>query len=118
IRSYESANVTNSLTRKGFFLAISEVTDPVNNVVEGDRLAYFSDAQSRIKTYGGTASTWLTRTCYNAGVGNLHVITATGSVSNTNQLTKSHGTPPAFVLPSDMLFSLTPNADGSYSPIL
>ena len=118
ISSYESSSVSRTLTRKGFFLAVSEVTDPSGNIVEGDRLAYFGDAQSRIKTYGGTASTWLTRTCYNGGVANLHVITATGAISNTNQLNKTHGSLPAFVLPSDMLFSITPNSDGSYSPIL
>ena len=118
INSRETSGATVLLSRKGFFLAASEILGPSAQFLEGDQLAYFGDDQSRIRTYNGVASSWLTRTCFSAGIVTLHVISTLGKLSNTNQYDKTHGSLPAFVLPPDMLFSIEPNADGSYSPIL
>lgn len=91
---------------------------------DGKKLSYFDNgndlaaASKRIAYFNGTATRWWMRSPYTWSSEEVWGITEEGYINGRHPCSSSYGVRPACILPSDMLFSLEPNADGSYSPIL
>ena len=91
---------------------------------DGKKLSYFDNgndlaaASKRIAYFNGTATRWWMRSPYTWSSEEVWGITEEGYINGRHPCSSSYGVRPACILPSDMLFSATPNPDGSYSPVL
>ena len=97
-----------TVTRKLF--ALTETM--VNN-----KLQLYTSNASRIKTFNGTTYTWWLSSRYDSE--RAWYVKKDGSLSYTSGWTSSkYGVVPAFAIPSETLYSVTSNTDGSYNLIL
>ena len=108
-----------TILRKVFLPSAGEIGITASSGAEVDGVAWTCLSTSKVACYGGVATEWYTRTPakLSSGYDRVWIITA-GGAGGYRPCTNTFGSRPTFTLPSDMLFSLTPNPDGSYSPIL
>ena len=104
------------ITRKMFALTYTMAGFGNNNgVAEGKALQLYTSDASRVKTFNGSADYWWLSSRYNSDYAwNVY----TRGLSNYNAPSTPHGVVPAFVIPSETRYDVTPNTDGSYSLIL
>lgn len=121
---------SDGLATKAFLPSVVELGVPVDskNYVpqDGKKLDYFLAGENtesyafRVATNdNGTAVEWWSRTRWKNSYGiqnNVWCIRDNGSKTNA-ALTASKNVRPAFILPSNTLFSLEPDADGCYTLI-
>ena len=116
--------------QRAFFLSLREAGavdsalpsgyTPTQIIPAGDSIPYFSTPQNRVLTNSnGTAYKYMLRDLLKSSDGYRYfsVVTPNGAFNTTNGREEVYYAV-CFTLPSDMLFSLEPNPDGSYSPIL
>lgn len=123
------ASGTNGLSCKFFLLSGYEVGWTKSNYstipADGAKLDYFlsgtgANAKSkRIAKHNGSPAYWWTRSPFTFTSASSVCIDSSGDLWGTDfGCDTSDGIRDACIIPYDMLFSLTPNPDGSYSPIL
>ena len=102
-----------------FFLSLKELGVSLNSRMpdEGSVIAYFNSNAKRIARYEGDVVEWWTRS-RQAGIGsnlykNAYDIEDDGTAYH-RVTTRASGYRPAFTLPSDLLVSTEPDADGVY----
>ena len=83
---------------------------------EGKALQLYTSDASRVKTFNGSASNWRLSSQHIAD-GGVWVVCTDGSATNYSS-SSSYGVVPAFVIPSETPYDVTPNTDGSYNLIL
>lgn len=89
---------------------------------DGAKLSYFELGSSttainkRIGYLKGTASYWWLRSPNTSNTSSAWRIDASGTFDSNSTIANT-GVRPAVILQNNMLFSLTPNSDGSYSPL-
>ena len=104
------------ITREMFALTYTMAGFGNNNgVAEGKALQLYASEASRKKTFNDTASTWWLSSQDSSS--NAWLVSKTGSVGTGRKMLPK-GVVPAFVIPSETLYSVTPNTDGSYNLIL
>ena len=104
------------ITRKMFALTYTMVGFGNNNgVTEGKALQLYTSNASRIKTLNGSAALWWLSSRYSSREAGL--VGPNGFDSSTSP-GASYGVVPAFVIPSETLYSVISNTDGSYNLIL
>lgn len=117
----------NGLPCKTFLLSARETGGSKNSyAIDGVKLDYFESGEStsannkRIACYKSTAVTYWTRTATTdrSLIYNNATVEKNGQFDYTGISGNLCGVRPACIIPSNMLFSLEPNPDGSYSPIL
>ena len=118
---YSSGSTSTTVTTLGraiFALSVTELGFAMKWAnIEGSALPIASTL--KVAYLNGVATEQWTRTPYITTGSARYVFKAnTDGTATAGGCTYSTGIRPAFTLPSDMLFSLTPNPDGSYSPIL
>ena len=102
-----------SITCKVFALTYTMAGFGANNgTTEGKALQHYNSDANRIKEYSGSADGWWLSSRSNTSYSRL-----VGSVGNRGRdnPSYSYGVVPAFVIPSNTLYSTTPNQDGSYN---
>ena len=106
------------LSRAIFLLSVTELGKTVKYAnTEGSALPIASILQ--IAYLNGSATTQWTRSPYPSDNLNADYVGSDGNAYvSIMGCGGTNGSRPAFTLPSDMLFSVEPNPDGSYSPIL
>ena len=105
-----------SITRKVFALTITMAGFGNNNgVTEGKALQLYTSNANRIKTYNGAAGVWWLSSRNSTSFSRLIRSDGTAGITTPSY---SDGVVPAFVIPSETLYSVTPNTDGSYNLIL
>lgn len=113
-------NTVTELARSVFLLSVTELGETSSHTnVEGSALPIASILQ--IAQLNGSAVAQWTRSPDTRFTSAACALGSSGSVggdSGGSVCSNAFGSRPAFTLPSDMLFFVTPNADGSYSPIL
>ena len=119
---------TYGLSAKLFLLAGYEVgfakSDNKRIVDDGTLLNYFSSGtgsganKRRLAHLNGTAIDWWLRSPQDNISDYVWLVYADGSYGTGVYVPLTFGVRPACIIPSNMLFSLEPNPDGSYSPIL
>ena len=122
------ASGANGLPRKFFLLGGCEVgfgpDVDLNFPADGALLDYFlygresAADEKRTAKLNGVAKQWHLRSPATNGTNAIRIVNSNGSYTMPYSCTDNYGARPACIIPSDMLFSLTPNPDGSYSPIL
>ena len=85
---------------------------------EGKPLQFYNSDERRIKKYNGVSSTWWLSTKNDTDRSYVLGIMEDGSLSWNFDYEYTDGVVPAFVIPSETLYSVTPNTDGSYNLIL
>ena len=105
------------LPRKVFILSAGEMgVKPLNTNEEGSALPYFNSNERRVAYFNDVATIQWTRTPDNKYPSDAARIWQEGFTS-CGYVTEKDGFRPAIVVPSDFMLKLTPNADGTYSPI-
>ena len=108
---------SNSITRKMFALTYTMAGFGDNNgVAEGKALQLYTSDASRIKTLNGSVTYWWLSSQYPSGY--PWYVHSSGSAYRNYPPLSAQGAVPAFVIPSETLYSVTPNTDGSYNLIL
>ena len=109
-------SVEGDITRKVFALTYTMAGFGANhNMVEGKALQYYTNNANRMKTYNGSAAGWWLSSQYASN--SVRRVDTNGTASTSFSL-NSDGVVLAFVIPSETLYDLTPNTDGSYNLIL
>ena len=104
------------ITRKMFALTWTMTGYGANNgTTEGKALQLYTSDVSRIKKLNGSAGTWWLSSRY--GTSYSCYININGIISSYLP-SYSYGVVPAFVIPSETPYNVTPNTDGSYNLIL
>ena len=83
-----------------------------NGVAEGKALQLYTSNTSRKKTFNGSAAIWWLSSQNSSSYA---WSVRSGGSSNRNNPSETRGVVPAFVIPSNTLYSTTPNTDGSYN---
>ena len=105
-----------SITRKVFALTYTMAGFGANNgTTEGKALQHYNSNANRIKKYSGSADGWWLSSRYN--VSNPRYVYTDGADDSSGP-SRSRGVVPAFVIPADVVYDPTPNADGSYNLVL
>ena len=105
------------ITRKIFALTHTMVGFGNNNgVAEGKALQLYTSNASRKKTFNGSAAFWWLSSQYSPAF--AWFVSTNGSVGSYRGPSETYGVVPAFAIPSETPYSLTPNTDGSYNLIL
>ena len=105
-----------SITRKVFALTYTMVGFGVNNgTTEGKALQRYNSNANRKKKYSGSAGSWWLSSRRNTST--PRDVSTVGAV-DYNRPDFSSGVVPAFVIPADVVYDPTPNADGSYNLVL
>ena len=105
------------ITRKMFALTYTMAAFGGNNgVAEGKALQLYTIRDSRKKTFNGSAARWWLSSQDSSG--SIWYVNAGGSALSTSYPSGTNGVAPAFVIPSETLYDVTPNTDGSYNLIL
>ena len=109
---------SNSITRKMFALTYTMAGFGNNNgVAEGKALQLYTSHASRIKTLNGSAGySWLSSR--DSPHARSAWLVGTGGWSGSLSTSETNGVVPAFVIPSETLYSVISNTDGSYNLIL
>lgn len=118
----------NGLSAKVFLLSGYEMGWTTSNSpyfpIDGVKLSYFesgtaTSANAKRRCYqGGTATGWWLRSASNDDTVKVFYVTANGAYAVYDRTGgDAYRTRPAFVLPSDFLVSLEPDADGCYTLI-
>lgn len=105
-----------TITRKMFALTKTMVGFGANMVIEeGKALQLYTSNASRVKTFNGSAAYWWLSSLYSTDIAQF--IDTNGSDGHPMLAAPSnaYGVVPAFVIPSNTLYSTTPNTDGSYN---
>ena len=111
------ANGSNAITRKVFAPTYTMMGFGNNmGVAEGKPLQYVS----RAKSFDGNSLDWWLSSFHSGDDYNgVKYIMRNGSVSWTSTFTiDDYGAVPTFAIPSETLYDITPNTDGSYNLIL
>ena len=87
-----------------------------NNVTEGKALQLYTCNASRFKRLAGSLEAWWLSS--QSKVYTAQLVNTTGSVANNGSPSNTKGVVPAFVIPSETLYNVTPNTNGSYNLIL
>ena len=104
------------ITRKMFALTYTMVGFGNNSeVAEGKALQLYTSNASRVKTINGSRHSWWLSSRYNS---NYEWSVHTSGSFNYSAPSNTYGVVPAFVIPSETRYDVTPNTDGSYSLIL
>lgn len=104
------------ITRKMFALTYTMAGfDNDSTVAEGKALQLYTSNASRIKTLNGSAEYWWLSS--RSSSRSVRYVSTDGSVSVYTP-SNSYGVVPAFAIPSETLYSVIPNTDGSYNLIL
>lgn len=105
-----------SITRKVFALTYTMAGFGENNgTTEGKALQHYNSNANRIKTYNGSAANWWLSSRSNTSYPRLVYYVGT---ANSGIPSRSFGVVPAFVIPSETLYNVISNTDGSYNLIL
>lgn len=97
-----------TVTRKLFALTGTMVND---------ELQLYTSNASRIKNFNDSAAIWWLSSKYDSE--RAWYVRKDGSIAYTyGWLASKYGVVPAFAIPSEILYSITPNTDGSYNLIL
>ena len=89
----------------------------IRTMASGDKLQLYTSNASRIKNFNGSADNWWIATPYDGE--RAWYVDKEGSVIYTyGWNTDKFGVVPAFAIPSETIYSVTPNTDGSYNLIL
>ena len=105
------------ITRKMFALTRTMVGFGNNNgVAEGKALQLYTSQASRIKTLNGSADYWWLSSRDRSP--SSAWLVGTGGWSGSLSTSETIGVVPAFVIPSETRYNVTPNTDGSYNLIL
>lgn len=105
-----------TITRGVFLLSMTKLGEhPVDINIEGEETP-IADILKPAQFEGGEAATQWSRTPSNNALTSIWGMRPEG-VPGVTQATVSWGVRPAFTLPGDFLLKLTPNNDGSYSPL-
>ena len=105
------------ITRKMFALTYTMAGFGNNNgVAEGKALQLYTSNASRVKTFNGSADFWW----LSSQISSKYAwrVESNGATNSTGFPNYSKGVVPAFIIPSETLYSVTPNTDGSYNLIL
>lgn len=103
------------ITRKMFALTYTMAGFGDNQeAAEGKALQLYTDLDSRVKLFNGSAAYWWLSS--RSPAGNNWSITETGD--SDSDPSYSCGVVPAFAIPSKTSYNATPNTDGSYNLIL
>ena len=86
-----------------------------DGVAEGKALQLYTSEASRIKTFNGSADHWWLSS-QDASIA-VWLAVSNGN-PGSHRPSYTHCVVPAFVIPSETLYDLTPNTDGSYNLIL
>ena len=105
------------ITRKMFALTYTMAGFGNNSgVAEGKALQLYTSNASRIKTFNGSALSWWLSSQRSSAY--AWFVGADGTANNTSNTLYARGVVPAFVIPSETSYNVTPNTDGSYNLIL
>ena len=105
------------ITRKMFALTYTMVGFGNNNgVAEGKALQLYTSNASRKKTFNGSAALWWLSSRYSPAF--AWFVSTAGAAGSYRDPSNTYGVVPAFAIPSETPYSLTPNTDGSYNLIL
>ena len=105
------------ITRKMFALTYTMVGFGNNNgVAEGKALQLYTSNASRKKTFNGSAALWWLSSRYSPAF--AWFVSTGGTAGSYRDPSNTYGVVPAFAIPSETPYSLTPNTDGSYNLIL
>lgn len=106
-----------SITRKVFAPTYTMMRFGANlGTAEGKALQLYTSDASRIKTFNGSVTYWWLSSQYPSGY--PWYVHSSGSAYRNYYPSSTQGAVPAFVIPSETLYSVTPNTDGSYNLIL
>ena len=107
-----------SITRKVFAPTYTMMRFGANlGTAEGKALQLYTSDASRIKTLNGSVTYWWLSSQYPSS-GYPWYVHSSGSAYRNYYPSSTQGAVPAFVIPSETLYSVTPNTDGSYNLIL
>ena len=109
-----------AITRKMFAPTITmiglDTTSPKYN--EGKPLQFYNSSERRIKKYKNSQDWWWLSSKNDADRSHAMSISEYGELEWSGDYKYKGGVVPAFVIPSDTPYSVTPNTDGSYNLIL
>ena len=109
------------ITTKVFLLSYTEVgftqEDNRHSPIEGTALGYFSSNAARVAYLNGAPTIWWLRSKSTSGTTRYVLTVYSNGSNNSDSCDVADGIRPCFCLPAAMLFSGSPNADGSYSPV-
>lgn len=108
-----------SITRKVFALTYTMAGFGANNgTTEGKALQRYNSNDNRKKQYSGSAWSWWLSSRRNTSTPPTPRDVSTAGAADYNRSDFSTGVVPAFVIPADVVYDPTPNADGSYNLVL